>query len=84
MLIGAEKSIDNVVLTVEGTDVWITEKVKPELFRPFRLVFVKRMAEAIGGTVTFESKVGKGIKIAISLPLNQIIRRSDYLKYAFR
>jgi len=35
----------------------------------FGLAVVKRLVEALGGKITFESKNGKGTKFSIKLPL---------------
>lgn len=66
------------VITVMDTGVGIPEEVKSKLFSPlfttkskgqgFGLAVVKRMTEALGGTVTFESEVGKGTKFILRLP----------------
>lgn len=68
----------DVTLTVTDTGVGIPEEVKEKLFTPlfttkskgqgFGLAVVKRMAEALGGTVTFESQTGKGTKFIVRLP----------------
>ena len=57
----------------------IPEEAKDKLFTPlfttkskgqgFGLAVVKRMTEALGGTVTFESQEGKGTTFIIRLPL---------------
>ena len=67
-----------IVLTVKDTGVGISEDIKPKLFTPlmtnkskgqgFGLAVVKRMTETLGGTVTFESEVGKGATFIIRLP----------------
>lgn len=66
------------IITVQDTGAGIPEAVKPKLFTPmfttkpkgqgFGLAIVKRMTEALNGTVTFESEEGKGTKFIIRLP----------------
>jgi PAS domain S-box-containing protein len=68
----------DVIITVQDTGAGIPEAVKPKLFTPmfttkskgqgFGLAIVKRMTEALNGTVTFESQEGKGTKFIIHLP----------------
>ncbi len=68
----------DVVISVKDTGVGIPEKVKDKLFTPmfttkskgqgFGLAVVKRMTEALGGTVNFESQEGKGTTFIIRLP----------------
>jgi PAS domain S-box-containing protein len=67
-----------IVLSVQDTGVGIPDEVKPRLFTPlfttksrgqgFGLAVVKRMSEALGGTVTFDSEVGKGTKFTVRFP----------------
>jgi signal transduction histidine kinase len=66
-------------ITVQDTGVGIPEQIKSKIFTPlvttkvtgqgFGLAAAKRFTEAMGGTVTFESEVGKGTKFIIQLPL---------------
>jgi signal transduction histidine kinase len=73
-----DKKTGDVLLTVKDTGVGIPDDVKDKLFTPmvttkakgqgFGLAVVKRMAEALGGTVTFKSQVGKGTKFIVRLP----------------
>jgi PAS domain S-box-containing protein len=68
----------DVVVEVHDTGVGIAEAVKPKLFTPlfttkskgqgFGLAVVKRVVEAMNGTVTFESQVGKGTTFVVRLP----------------
>jgi signal transduction histidine kinase len=67
-----------VVITVQDTGVGISEDAKEKLFTPlfttkakgqgFGLAVVKRLTEALGGTVTFESQEGKGTTFTLILP----------------
>jgi PAS domain S-box-containing protein len=73
-----DKQSGDVLFTVEDTGVGIPDDVKEKLFTPmfttkskgqgFGLAVVKRMAEALGGTVIFESEHGKGTKFIVRLP----------------
>jgi signal transduction histidine kinase len=76
-----DKQTSDVILTVEDTGVGIPEEVKGRLFTPmfttkskgqgFGLAVIKRMTEALGGTVTFESEEGKGTKFILRFPTPQ-------------
>jgi PAS domain S-box-containing protein len=76
--IHAYQESGNTVITVQDTGGGIPEDVKPKLFTPlfttkskgqgFGLAVVKRMTEALHGTVTFESKVREGTKFIVCLP----------------
>jgi PAS domain S-box-containing protein len=67
-------------LAVEDTGVGIPEKIKPQIFTPlfttkprgqgFGLAVCKRVIEAHGGTITFESQEGKGAKFTIQFPIS--------------
>jgi PAS domain S-box-containing protein len=68
-----------VQIIVEDTGNGIPEEIKSKIFTPlfttkskgqgFGLAVCKRVIEAQGGTITFESQVGKGTKFIIELPL---------------
>jgi len=74
----ARREKEDLVITVEDTGVGIPEDVKSRLFTPlfttkskgqgFGLAVVKRMTEALGGTVSFESEVGNGTKFTLRIP----------------
>ena len=78
LTIHAQSKKRDVVITVKDTGHGIPEAAKANLFTPlfttkskgqgFGLAVVKRMTEAMGGTVTFESEVGKGAEFIIRLP----------------
>jgi PAS domain S-box-containing protein len=69
---------ESTIVEISDTGKGIPEDVKPKLFTPlfttkskgqgFGLAVVKRLTEALGGNVTFESKVGEGTKFIVSLP----------------
>ena len=69
------------VLIVEDTGVGIPENAKSKLFQPlfttkskgqgFGLAVCKRLVDAMGGTITFESEEGKGTKFTVKLPMNR-------------
>ncbi len=68
----------DIILSVDDTGCGIPKEAESRLFMPlfttkskgqgFGLAVVKRMTDALGGTVTFESEVGKGTKFFIRLP----------------
>ncbi len=72
------REASDVVITVEDTGVGIPDEVKPKLFQPlfttkakgqgFGLAVVKRLTEALNGTITFESQEGKGTKFMLRFP----------------
>ncbi len=74
----ASKKETYIFLTVEDTGAGIPKAEQDKLFTPlfttkakgqgFGLVVVKRMSEALGGTVNFESEPGKGTKFTVKLP----------------
>jgi len=87
LAVKARKEKGEAVITVEDTGSGIPESFKPKLFTPlfttkskgqgFGLAVVKRMAEAMGGTVTFESELGKGTRFIIRLPTPTDNRRAN-------
>jgi PAS domain S-box-containing protein len=70
------------VIGVEDTGIGIPESVRSKIFTPlvttkskgqgFGLSVVKRFTDALGGTITFESEVGKGTKFTINLPVDSL------------
>jgi PAS domain S-box-containing protein len=69
---------NRVNISVEDTGVGIPDEVKPKLFQPMvttkakgqglGLAVAQRLVEAQGGTISFESQVGKGTTFTLSLP----------------
>jgi signal transduction histidine kinase len=81
---------NSTVITIQDTGVGIPEEIKSKLFTPlfttkakgqgFGLPVVKRITEALGGTVAFESAVGKGTKFTVRLPHPKEIRVNGLAK----
>ena len=77
LTISATSKNGKATIVVQDTGEGIPEKVKSKIFTPlmttkakgqgFGLAAVKRFTEAMGGTITFESEVGKGTKFIIEL-----------------
>ncbi len=69
-----------VSVTVNDTGIGIPDEIKPQIFTPlfttksrgqgFGLAVCKRVMEAHGGTITFQSTAGKGAKFTIVFPAN--------------
>jgi PAS domain S-box-containing protein len=86
----AHKEKDDIIITVTDDGIGISEDIKPKLFTPlmttktsgtgFGLAVVKRMTEALGGTVMFESQVGKGSTFIIRLPSSPRINEEFHYK----
>lgn len=75
---------NHIDLIVKDTGTGIPEQIKPKLFTPLfttkakgqglGLAVCKRVLEAQGSTITFESQEGKGTKFIISLPAQKAKR----------
>jgi PAS domain S-box-containing protein len=78
LTISAATSKGKAIITVQDTGEGIPDSFRNKIFTPlmttkatgqgFGLAAVKRFTEAMGGTVTFESEVGKGTKFIIEMP----------------
>ena len=78
LVIGASENKSKILLTVEDTGMGIPEEFKANIFKPLKttkskgqglgLAVVKKFVEALGGNISFESKVGNGTKFTIMLP----------------
>jgi two-component system CheB/CheR fusion protein len=85
LTIHAYKKSNDTIIMVKDTGVGIPEAVKSKMFTPmfttkakgqgFGLPVIKRMTEALSGTVTFESQEGKGTTFIVRLPPPQGAKR---------
>jgi len=76
--ITARKQNGNCIITVEDTGEGIPEDAKPKIFQPlfttkskgqgFGLAVSKRLVNAMGGDLTFQSERGNGAKFTLTLP----------------
>jgi signal transduction histidine kinase len=72
---------NNGLIGVEDTGDGMSEEVKDKIFTPlfttkakgqgFGLPVVKKLTEAMGGTVSFEGEKGKGVKFTLKFPIPQ-------------
>ncbi len=79
--LAAHKEERQVIISVSDTGKGIPYEIKPKIFTPLMttkakgeglgLAVVKRLVEALGGDVFFESEVDKGTKFTIILPLEE-------------
>jgi PAS domain S-box-containing protein len=79
--IKVKRKEDKALLSVEDTGQGIPIEVRDKIFMPlvttkpkgqgFGLAVVKKLTEALNGTVTFESELGKGTRFNIEFPLDK-------------
>ena len=75
------KGNEKILISFEDTGVGIPEEIKSKIFKPlfttksrgqgFGLAVCKRVVEAHGGAITFESKEGKGTRFTVELPISK-------------
>jgi PAS domain S-box-containing protein len=78
--ITVKRRTKRIYITIKDTGEGIPDAVKEKLFTPlfttkakgqgFGLPVVKKLTEAMNGTVTVESQVGKGTQFTVEFPLN--------------
>ena len=81
LTIEANKEDDDIVIAVGDTGVGIPKEVQAKMFtvmfttkskgQGFGLPVVKRMTESLGGSVTFDSQVGRGTIFKLRLPFRK-------------
>ncbi len=79
--IKVKRKEDKALLSIEDTGQGIPVEVRDKIFTPlvttkpkgqgFGLAVVKKLTEALNGTVTFQSELGKGTRFDVELPLDQ-------------
>ncbi len=72
-----------ILIAVADTGPGIPDGVKEKIFKPlfttkakgqgFGLAVVKKLVEALGGNISFETKLGKGTTFIIELPLSKAV-----------
>jgi|GEM_PF-701414 len=78
LTVEATRRSNVVTVTVQDTGVGIPEEVRPKMFTPLfttkskgqglGLAVVKRLVDALKGTISFESEPGKGTKFTVEFP----------------
>jgi PAS domain S-box-containing protein len=73
-----DKEPNFLLISVEDTGLGIAEKDRPNIFKPlfttkakgqgFGLAVCKKLVENLGGTITFDSEVGKGTRFLVRIP----------------
>jgi signal transduction histidine kinase len=79
LIINAFRQNDGAFITVSDSGDGMSEEVKAKVFTPlfttkakgqgFGTSVIKKLTEAMGGTVSFESGEGKGTKFTLEFPL---------------
>lgn len=87
LTISSTKQMKDTIITVEDTGIGIPNDIKSKVFQPlfttkskgqgFGLAVVKRFAEALGGTITFESQQDKGTSFTLRLPSTNEQHQAD-------
>ncbi len=80
LTVEAQQKDGTVEISVKDRGVGIPPEIRPNLFTPLfttkskgqglGLAVVKRFIDAMNGTITYESQVGKGTTFTVKLPLN--------------
>jgi len=80
LTLGAFLRENSVIIAVSDTGNGIPAEVQDRIFKPlfttkskgqgFGLAVVKKLTEALGGSVSYETKVGEGTTFIVELPLN--------------
>lgn len=78
LTVTASRQNGGAVISVQDTGVGIPAEIRTKLFMPlvtmkskgqgFGLAVVKKFTEGLGGTISFESEIGKGTRFTVELP----------------
>ena len=81
LTINAFRREKSTIIAVSDTGPGIPDAIKEKIFKPlfttkakgqgFGLAVVKKLAEALGGNISFETKLGRGTTFIIELPLSR-------------
>jgi signal transduction histidine kinase len=81
LTVSATRQENNALITVEDTGEGMSDEAKDKIFTPlfttkakgqgFGLPVVKKLTEAMNGTVTFESEKGKGVTFTLKFPIRR-------------
>jgi signal transduction histidine kinase len=79
LMVSVTKQGNNIEYTIQDTGVGIPLEVQAKIFTPlvttkpkgqgFGLAVVKRMTEAMGGEIMFDTQLGKGTRFTVSFPV---------------
>ena len=83
--INSKKAENRIMIEIKDTGTGIPDNILRDLFKPFQttkvkgtglgLYYCKKTLEAHGGTIDVKSKIGKGTKVTLEIPLKTIMER---------
>ena len=91
LTIRASKTQEDILISVQDTGVGIPKEHQDKIFRPLfttkakgqglGLPVCKRLAEALGGSITFRSEVGEGSTFTVKIPLKPKAKKEEIQKF---
>lgn len=83
--INSKKAENRIMIEIKDTGTGIPDNILRDLFKPFQttkvkgtglgLYYCEKTLEAHGGTIDVKSKIGKGTKVTLEIPLKTIMER---------